>query len=333
MPSLDVFNSDAFSMQQLTAAINKIDYKPGRLGEMGLFDERGVMTTTVYVEEQEGSLKLINTTARGAPAPKRGTKDRNVRSFIVPHIPYEDTIRADEVQGIRSFGSETEMQAVQSVVNDRLSDMASDMDATLEYHRIGALKGEILDADGSTIYNLFTEFGVSQQTKNFALGTDSTDVRKKCVETRRMIEDTLGGVPFTTIRAVCGRTFFDKLVGHPNVKDAYDRFQEGAALRGDLGRNGRVFEFGGIMFEEYRGEVGGTKYVADGEAYIFASDANIFITRFAPADFNETVNTMGLPRYVRQQLMDFNRGIELHAQTNPLNLCTRPRSVIKATES
>jgi hypothetical protein len=43
-----------------------------------------------------------------------------------------------------------------------MPEMATKMDATLEHLRIGAIKGQILDADGSAlIYDLFTEFGVT----------------------------------------------------------------------------------------------------------------------------------------------------------------------------
>ena len=43
----------------------------------------------------------------------------------------------------------------------------------------------------------------------------------------------------------------------------------------------------------------------------------------------ETVNTIGLPLYAKQELMRMNKGVELEAQSNPLNLCTKPRAVIK----
>jgi hypothetical protein len=50
--------------------------------------------------------------------------------------------------------------------NSSLSEMATKMDATLEHLRIGAIKGQILDADGSAvIYDLFTEFGVTAHTE------------------------------------------------------------------------------------------------------------------------------------------------------------------------
>ena len=44
---LDIFNNNAFGVVSLTDAINKPLFAPGRLGQMGLFSERGVTTTTV----------------------------------------------------------------------------------------------------------------------------------------------------------------------------------------------------------------------------------------------------------------------------------------------
>ena len=57
MPALDIFSSSAFSMVALTDAINKMPFVPGRIGQLGLFREQGVSTTSVMIEEREGSLK------------------------------------------------------------------------------------------------------------------------------------------------------------------------------------------------------------------------------------------------------------------------------------
>ena len=46
MPQLDVFDSDTFSMHTLTATINKLKYQPMRLGQLTLFQEAGVRTTS-----------------------------------------------------------------------------------------------------------------------------------------------------------------------------------------------------------------------------------------------------------------------------------------------
>ena len=58
----------------------------------------------------------------------------------------------------------------------------------------------------------------------------------------------------------------------------------------------------------------------------------IFSTYFAPADFIETVNTVGLPVYAKQSVDEqLQRWAKIHTQSNPLALCTRPRAVVKLT--
>src|SRR5918996_6230111 len=138
MPALDIFSSSAFSMVALTDAINKMPYVPGRMGQLGLFREQGVSTTSVMIEEREGSLNLVETTARGAPAVQNTTNKRKARSLVVPHIALEDTILADEVQNVRAFGSESMLEGVQAGGKQRLSQKAAQMGAKLGHFPIGA---------------------------------------------------------------------------------------------------------------------------------------------------------------------------------------------------
>ena len=54
----------------------------------------------------------------------------------------------------------------------------------------------------------------------------------------------------------------------------------------------------------------------------------LFRTVYAPADYVETVNTNGLPRYSKQWLSQNGKRIEMEAQSNPLSYCTRPTSLL-----
>ena len=335
MPALDIFGSSAFTMVALTDAINKLPFVPGRIGQLGLFREQGVSTTSVMIEEREGSLNLVETTARGAPAIQNTTNKRKARSLVVPHIALEDTILADEVQNVRAFGSENALEGVQAVVNQRMGEMATKMDATLEHLRIGAIKGQILDADGSAvIYDLFTEFGVTAYAEiDFDLDNGSPApgaVKKKCHDVRRKIEDELGAAPYDHIHAICGADFFDDLITHPEVEKAYERYLDGAFLRQGQARGS--FEYAGIVFEEYRGRVGTVDFTDASKAYFFPVGVpGLFRQYNAPADFVETANTIGLPRYAKQAVdQQFARWVMLHVQSNPLPICTRPRVLIKA---
>ena len=65
MASMDIFNNSAFSMTSLSGVVNKLDYQPQLLGELGLFEPMPVRTRTVFVDQRDGSLTLIPTSATG----------------------------------------------------------------------------------------------------------------------------------------------------------------------------------------------------------------------------------------------------------------------------
>jgi hypothetical protein len=327
---LDVFKQDAFSTVSLTDSINKAPFQPGRLGALKLFRSKGIKDKVAVVEERSGQLSLIQTTPRGGPGDTIGTPKRVARSFTVPHLEREAKIYADEVQGVRAFGSEDANLVVQTLVDERLADLRAMHEVTLEYHRAGAVQGKILDADGSTIYDLFNEFGLAQQTKDIALSVAGTDVRGDCVAIQRLIENELGAEPVSGYRALCGDAFFDALISHPTVVASF-AYQEGAINRSDL-RKG--FEFGGITWENYRGSVAGTNFFPDTQAFVVPEGTSIFTTYYAPADFMEAVNTLGLPLYSKLISDDeLNRWVKLHSQSNPLAINLRPRAVVKVTKS
>lgn len=332
---LDVFAGDAFSSVSLTDAINKVPYKPSRIGAMGLFSQRGITTTIAVVEEKDGVLSLLPTAARGAPPTVAARGDRRARNFAVPHIPLDAAVMADEVQGVRAFGSESEMQGVAQVVNDKIAEMRQSHEVTLEYHRLGAIKGLILDSDGTTVvYNLFTEFGKTPPAPivggfgEFDFTAASPAVKASCLDIVRYIEGVIGGLAYDHIHCFCDSTFFDALVGEAAVIASYDRWNQGAFLRDDMRRG---FQYGGIYFEEYRGSIGTLPFIEAGAAYFFPVGApGLFTTTYAPADYIETVNTVGQPYYAKQQAMAFDKGIMINTQSNPLCLCTRPEVLVKA---
>ena len=113
------------------------------------------------------------------------------------------------------------------------------------------------------------------------------------------------------------------------VEKAYERWLDGAFLRQGQARGS--FEYAGILFEEYRGKVGSVDFTDASKAYFFPVGVpGLFRQYNAPADFVETANTIGLPRYAKQAVdQQFARWVMLHVQSNPLPICTRPRVLLK----
>ncbi len=343
MSVLDVFAGDAFSVVEMTDQINKLPFAPGRLGIVIPWNERGVSTTSIMIEEQAGLLKMVNPTGRGGPGETKEKQRRTGRILAIPHYQRDDGVWADEVQNVREFGQEQSVRTVQGVVNGRMAEHTTDMDVTLEYQRLGAIKGIIVNADTTTMYNLFTEFGVTAQTEvDFDLDNASPAsgaLRKKCAGVVRTIMNALGGTPVIGIHAICGDAFFDDLIAHPEVVLSYRNTPMAEVLRqGYVYPNNLLiygaFEFGGIVWENYRGAIGetessaGTAFVATDKCHIFPMGGDLFRTVYAPADYVETVNTIGRPRYAKQFPMPNDKGITLEMQMNALSYCRRPRALV-----
>jgi len=323
---LDVFTPSAFKLLTLTGAINKVPYTPTRIGQLGLFQSAGINTLDAVVEENGGSLSLLSAIPRGAPSsPEVGT-NRTVRTFRVPHIAQEANIMADEVQGVRAFGANSQAEVLQTRINERLATMRRNIDYTIEAHRLNAIMGTMYNANGGTT-SLFTEFGVSQQTVDMVLDSDTTEVRGKVLDAKIAMEDALGGIPYTGVHVLCGITFWKSLIEHPLVKESWISTEAASALRQDPNT---PLVYAGATWEYYRGT--SAVKIGDNDAYLIPMGVpQLFITRYGPADYNETVNSIGLPYYSKGEPLPFNKGWKLEAQSNPISLCTRPNAVIKLT--
>lgn len=329
---IDIFRSDAFGLTQLTEAINLIPYAPTRLGQLGWFKTGGVSTTSVAVEMKQGVLTLVPAADRGAPGAVKTSPRGVIRQFKAVHLPQRVSVMADEVQNIRAFGTETETQLAMAKLNEKFEVARLDLDVTLEYQRIGAMKGVILDADGSTeLLNLFTEFGVSQIAVDMNLDADATSVLTVCLGIKRSIEAELGALMYSNIRVMCSSGFFDAFVKHPAVVESYRRYQESIVLRSDV-RAG--FQFADMTWEEYRGSVNGSDFIGTDTAYAVPEGVpDLFVTKFAPANYMETVNTNGLPIYAKREMLPFDKGVDVEVQSNPIMYSTRPRAIVKLTKT
>lgn len=327
----ELVDSGVLGIEKLTATINDLPATASKITDLGLFQEEGVDSTIVLIARNGSKLELVPNTPRGAPAQPKNITPGNARPFVTCHLPQRSTVLAASLQNVKVLGSTDPNAGVNQKVTALLAKHRRDNDLTMEYHRIGAIKGQILDADGeSVIYDLYKEFGVQQQTVSLGLATPTTKVRSKVVGIKRAIEDELGGLSYSQILVFCGKGFFDSLVDHDDVEEAFDRWQDGAQKRDDL-RKG--FTFADVTFVEYSMKIGGQPAIPDDVGYaVPLGVADLFITRFAPADYNETVNTIGLPYYSKARVLDFDKGIEMESQSNPLNLCTRPRAIVKVTK-
>lgn len=332
MAHMDVFNDDAFTLMELSTAIDKLPYQPSLIGEQNLFSQKPHTTTLFSVEERQGTLSLIPAHARGSRPTAIVRDKRKIRPFSTVHLPEDSAILADEIGGIRAFGSETEVEAVSAVVNDYLQKHKQNIEVTKEWQRVGALKGVVLDADGTTVIeDLFAAFGLTQSTADVDFAAPP-EWKNYATAVQRAIEDALGATVYSGIYAMCGNAWWDSFIVQDEVKAAYDRWNSGAFLRTNQLRTG--FEFMNINWFNYRGKVGDQTFVADDEAYFYPTGVlDLFEEHLAPAPFMETVNTRAKPFYSKQERMPLDTGVELFTCADVLMMCNRPKVLIQSTGS
>lgn len=331
MATLDIFNDDAFSVSQLTDTIVDIPRVPTMLGDMNLFSESGINTLTFMIERKGAELNLVPTSPRGGVGQPTKTGTRKLIPLATVHLQENDAVLADVVQGVRAFGSETEVETISGVVRDRLTLMKENLDLTMEFHRVGALKGKVLDADGtSVILDVYDAFGMTKTSQAWNIETASTSIDpvELTYNLKRTIRNKLGGRGFSGVMVICNNDFLRNLLKHNKMKEAYALWRENAYLRTDS--MGADFVFNDVTFRVYDYDIGGSPIIGAGYAYAFPVGVQgMFRTVYSPADYMETVNTVGVPYYAKQERMAFDKGVGLEAQSNPLSYNKYPEAVIE----
>lgn len=340
MAHMDIFNDDAFSLVSMTQAIEKMPNVPSFLGDLGIFgDGEGVDTSIVSIEQKGNTLSLIPTSPRGTAPPMGTTDKRTMRNFSIPRIAKGDQIFAAEIERVRAFGTESELETVVAKVAQKQAKLLTEVALTLEYHRLGAIQGVLLDSDGSTtLYNYFTEFGISAPTEiDFDLDNASPTpgaLLLKVNAAKRAAIRALGNayVPGRTrFLWLCGDTFYDQLTTHSEVRETYKNWQAAESLRGSLSSVFGNFTYGEVEWKNYQGtDDNSTVAIGATKAKLVVLGVPGLYRRYnGPGETFETVNTIGRPLYsmlVRDN--DRNMWVQPEVYAYPLHMCTRPEVLL-----
>lgn len=344
MALIDAFKGSAFKMSSLADSINVVPNTYGRVRELGLFRNKALPTKNFQIEFKNGVLNLLNTSARGGAGGTVGrSPKRNVRNYEVLHIEHDEFIYADDIQDVRAFGSEMQLQQLTELMNDKLETLAGKFDITEEWHLVNAIQGKLVDADGTALFNAFTDFGVTEKSVDFTFGTSTADMGTKLLEVVRHVEDNALGETVTGVHALVDSTWFDNFTTHASIKEAYKYY---ASVQEPLRQDTRrLFVHKGVAIEEYRGTATylnaddtttNRKFITAGEARFFPLGTRQTFQSFAgPADFVSAANKPGQRLAVRM-LPDpsgKDKFVGIHAQMNPFMLCTRPAMLVRGFSS
>jgi hypothetical protein len=347
MPSTRSF-SDNNRIVEWSDEINQTDNQFGLLNQMGLFNEKGSTQDAIVFDKNVQTTTLIPQSNRGSKSSTYG-KDRvrDTYTLTIPHFKHKDYLTAGDLAGWRADGSSDSAVTLASAKAEKITDLRLAADLTKEYMKVQAVKGITKDAEANTIADMYSEFGVTQKSIDFVLGTAGTNIDAKISELKRYLATNSKGAGITSGTSVMVDTsWFDKFVNHPNVKGAYQYYLNSGAqrLRDDLSTYqawGVVDSFyhRGITFFTYNANFNlpdGTTEdaVATDSGYsIVQGGRDIYRGVNGPAYKLSGVNTVGRPMYAYEYNDGRDEAMEFEVEFSSLYFMARPLMSVKVTSS
>ncbi|MCB8835944.1 major capsid protein [Aurantimonas sp. VKM B-3413] len=336
---------------ELTQEVNRVPNTYGLLNALNLAPSEPKASRMVRIDFRDGELVVLAAQVPGGPS--QLTPDDTETGVIVtiPHFPHLEAIRVGDLEGNLEVvnGQITERSLVRETTRKILS-IRRHHSITREYLRLGMLRGLIKDGKGRTLYDLYDVFDITKKVVDFALGTDTTDVMEKCEEVRDHVMTNIKGETVGMFESVVDPMFFSKLIKHPKVEKFWLQAQNSGVhsliSRQQLAGNwGRVFEFGEILWREYKGGLpvkdgqGGTtieKNVADNSGQVYpAGTQGMFRTFEGPVHHIDMVNEAPAGGnefiYISTKVLDHGEGVEMKSQSNTLAINKQPECVVHVT--
>jgi hypothetical protein len=121
----------------------------------------------------------------------------------------------------------------------------------------------------------------------------------------------------------CGKDFWEGLIVNESIEKTFLNQQEASERRGSV-LNSFIMNL--MRFFRYRGD--SAVFIPPKEAKIIPTGVpNFFMERHAPADYNETVGRPGLAFNAKTAVKKFDKGYDMEAQKNTINIPTRPEAL------
>jgi Phage major capsid protein E len=334
--------TNGFEVTDYTQELALVPQKWSLLNDVGLFVPESVSTNTVTFEEQNQTLALLTDQYRGSKPRANSDDTRKIHAYSLAHFPVVDAVKPEDLSGKRAYGSQDAAETEAAVIARKVARIARAMDDTLELARFRTLSTLQAWAPNGTISaNFASDFGITQKSVNFVLGTAGTDVVGKVEEVIAHIQDNAQGTTVSGVVFYCSPEWFSALISHSKIQAAYTYYSatEGQMIqRNRAGGNNmslyRQFSYAGATFIEVRGSIGGTKLVPTGEAIAIPTGTDgVFMTYFGPANKLDLVNTLGEQRYMWTYRDPKGEGIDIQGELNFLNIVRQPALVVRATNT
>lgn len=329
---------------ELTQEVNRIPNTFGLLNALNIAPSEPKASKYVRIEYRDGQIYVLSAEPRGAPGDVGPNDTENFIILEIPHFPHIDNIGPDDIDGVLEvINGQVTAASLDREVARKLEHIRRKHSITREYVRLGMLKGLIKDGKGRTLYDLYDVFGITKKTVDFKLGTADTDIMAKCEEVNDHIQTNLLGETSNGAECIVSTGFFGKFVSHPKVEKFWLQAQNSALhttiSRSMLGGNwGRVFDFGGVMWREYKGSlpvknaagvITQEPNVEAGKGYVYPTGTQSMMRTFDGPVYhinrlNQAIDAAAEPIYITTEELKHGAGYEMKSQSNMLAVNKQP---------
>ena len=334
--------TNAFDLVDRTEDVILLPQNWTLMNDSGMWQDEYLSTRTVTFEEQNGSLAIIKDSVPGSKPQTQNNVVRKLHSYGMTNHTLVDAIYPQDIAGVTRPGSMgKELDTKDAAVLRKMERIRKSYDRTLNLARFKTLAtGQQWAPNGTVTVDFFSDFGLTQNSVNFALGTGTTDIIGKCQEIIGGFQTSATeGQEIRRVVAYCGPTWFTALINHAKVQAAYNLNSAIAPQQISRDRAGgmalyRRFMFSNIEFIEVPQVVGGEALVPANEAIFVADDGDgSFVTYHGPANRFGYVNTIATDLYLWQFEDPRATEIALEAEFAFINLLKKPNFVAKGTNT
>ncbi len=243
-----------------------------------------------------------------------GKKTRHSKSLTSLHVTAFQSIDSDEVQDIPEPTNKESLEQFESYVSGEVMAIEEHLEATREFHALGAVMGKVVDTDGRLAYDLYDLFGVTKKPLEFkATDFDAEDgLKLQLHRAKSEIKSKLKGKVIKGFLMLCGA-------------DAYEEFAFSVDVKNDT-KNNQVkyvmdgfsdgFNYQSIDFVEYDGGIGEINFMKPNEAVLVPIVDGLFCITATPGKGTNHVNKRGQKTYITTKIEDHDAGVELKGQAN-----------------
>lgn len=329
----NVFTGDHFSPLAMTKVINEMPHEPKEMGKWFNWAIDESFSTDVSIEKETGQIYVLPITPRGGVLPQAKKPSRGAVKIEIPGFGEQDVILNSSLLGLRETGSvslmqlETEREKSLRMIQRRIL-------LTQEFARAQALRGLLVDADGTVVQDLCAILEKQQQEITIDLTAAGTDVNDELVAAKELAEDAMiGDFNVTGYKLVTGKRANRYLRTHGSVKDAFRDPINLVYLRKD-NRDGIILADDVNVVSYGRGKVGDLIFLDEGAdanygvGYLVPEAEGFANTVYGPSDHEDF---FGVPQefYASREMLKHGKGVEIQGESFQLNYFADPSAIIR----